>query len=250
MKLSAVAEVVVSITRHLHREDRCAIQNRLFDQLFDGRISEWIETRPDKENLYQDLFDHAFAQISARSHVGRQLQLERFIPGIQSTDDEEDVDGYASDLESILDEDSPCEYMQPYNNFESVASQCRGLGTWVPMFMTEGDLYGIAPAMEHPCERYPGSLVTFTRYLNSNYICSRADDILGLFETGFGLAILDIRDAKAVVQAWNSAYGFSLRSSLTRVFLAFGLFRLSKTYANTIQGLLAGLDASDYHHPP
>ncbi|KAI1354134.1 hypothetical protein F5Y01DRAFT_274234, partial [Xylaria sp. FL0043] len=216
-------------------------------------------TRPEQGKLDQELVDQGPAETNP---VRQEKQLERSIPDLQSTGDADDAENAdntdmdTSDLEGIPNEDRPCEYMQPYNNFEPLASQSRGLGTWVPMFMTEKDLYKIAPTMETLCERQPGSLLTFIRYLSPNYICFRADESLALFAEASGLQIQ--RDAKAVVQAWNSAYGFTLRSSLTRVFLARGLFRFGFEDAASDQPkgaasektrdvLLAALDAADYH---
>ncbi|KAI0418667.1 hypothetical protein F5X98DRAFT_373480 [Xylaria grammica] len=190
------------------------IDNELFNQLISGSISRWIETRPNKEELYQDLFDHAFAKI----HACRQNQRQRQAgPSTHST---HSTSITLKNEDSILDGKFSCKYLEPYNSFEP---QTPGLGTWVPMFMTKEEIYSTAPAMGRLDKSKSDSLLAFIRYLNPNYISFRADHVINIVGTD-GFTLPDMRSAKDTVRAWNNAREFGLRSSLIRALAAVSCF--------------------------
>ncbi|KAI1748535.1 hypothetical protein F4782DRAFT_534367 [Xylaria castorea] len=198
----------------MSRSDCYDIHNKLFDRLFGKYICQWIKTRPDRKELYQDLFDHALAEINA-CNPNQGQERQQSTPACRSTHialKKED---------SIPDTNSPCKYMAPYNNFEP---QTPGLGLWVPMFMTKKEIYDAVPAMESLDKEISESLLTFIPYLNPNYIGFRLNYMLNYAETGIGSKFPDMRSAEDTVQAWNNARGFGLRNNLIRTFAAVSCF--------------------------
>ncbi|KAI0435934.1 hypothetical protein F4803DRAFT_573330 [Xylaria telfairii] len=204
--------VVDSILDH---KDNHEIYNKLFDRLFGKGVSQWIETRPDSGELYQDLFDKAIAKINARNPNQGQEQEQIAL-------DKED---------STQDTNTSCKYMAPYNSFEP---HTPGLGTWVPMFMTEEEVYKIAPAIETLTKNTSDALLAFTRYLNPAYICFRLEKILKLTETGRGLGFPGMNGAAEIVKAWNSAFKNNRKDCLVRTFAAVSCFDCCREFAEEL----------------
>ncbi|KAI1425565.1 hypothetical protein F5Y12DRAFT_795742 [Xylaria sp. FL1777] len=169
---------------------------------------------PRRVSTLNTIIRRIISEDNARRQTEMQ-QLEQSAPTTHPTDIT------LKNAESIPDEKSPYKYMESYNSFES--QTCR-LGIWVLTFMAKEEIYNIAPAMEMMSDRDSDTLLTFTQYLNPNYICFRADHILRLDGTDIGLAIPDMRSAKDTVRAWNDAREFSLQNSIVRALAAVSCF--------------------------
>ncbi|KAF2965428.1 hypothetical protein GQX73_g8121 [Xylaria multiplex] len=198
------------------RKNRRSFYNKLF---------KWIETKPDKDELYQDLFNYASAKINARKQNRRQQQqLEQPTRSVRSTDDT------LVNKDTILDEKPSYDYMAAYDEFEP---QTSGLKIWVLMFMTNNEIYNMAPAMGRLDKRKSDSLLTFVRYLNPNYICFRVDHIINLVWTD-DLAIPDMKSVENTIRAWNDAYKFNLRNSIIRACAAVSCFSHFRRFEKAI----------------
>ncbi|KAI0451796.1 hypothetical protein F5B21DRAFT_362397 [Xylaria acuta] len=206
------------------REDDHDIHNKLFDRLFGTSISQWIETRPDRNVLYQDLFDHALAEINACNPTQGQEQ-QQFTPTCRSTGI------LLEEVHNVPDTGSPCKYLAPYNVFEPQPS---GIGTWVPMFMTKEEIYSIAPDMGLLDKDISERLLGFTQYLSPTYICFRLELILKAAETERNFAFPDMKSAENLVRAWKGASGSSLRKGLIKTLAAVSCFSHFRQFGEAV----------------
>ncbi|KAI1737159.1 hypothetical protein F4680DRAFT_468369 [Xylaria scruposa] len=241
----------------MRNENLYDVHNKLFDQLF-GSVCRWIETRPDRKELYQDLFDHAIAEINACNPSHGQEQ-QQSAPAYRST---QIIFEKGDDISDIT---YPCKYLAPYNSFEP---QIPGLGIWVLMFLTKEEIYDMTPAIKLLDKKILEPLSTVIPYLNPNYICFRLNYMLKHAETDAGLKFPDMRSAESTVQAWNDACGSGFRNNLVRTFVAVSCFnhfrrfeeavvrsrlledpaRMSEYLEDSACAMFSRLDDENHHH--
>ncbi|KAI1358810.1 hypothetical protein F5Y08DRAFT_345304 [Xylaria arbuscula] len=139
-----------------------------------------------------------------------------------------------------------CKYLEPYNGFES---QADGLGTWVLLFMTKGEIFDTAPAMKTLAADDSHNLLKFTQYLNPTYISFRAEHLLKSIDNGFDLKIPETRNVESMIREWNNAHGRGQKESITRAFAAVACFKLFNAFRKAVtisQGLKNPQDIETY----
>ncbi|KAI0485416.1 hypothetical protein F4859DRAFT_511614 [Xylaria cf. heliscus] len=221
MEPNCVVDIIMS------RKDCYDIHNMLFDRLFGNHICQWVEMRPNKKELYQDLFDDALDKIKACNPNQRQEQQQQITSTCRSTHIAIEEDGDTPDT------NSPCKYMAPYNNFEPQTSD---LGIWVPMFMTKEEIFSKVPDRMLLDEKTSDQLSTFIKYINPTYICYRLEDILDLAKKRKGPVFPNMRSAESTVRAWNQAKGWNLKDRLIRAFAAVSCYNHSRQFQVMVHG--------------